>query len=262
MAPSVTLDEIVAHKHAEVAEWQAEKPFEVLRHEIVPLRQQVFKDRLLADKPLHLILEVKPKSPSAGQLVEQLNIHEVLDTYQPHASGLSVLADHRFFGGGPSLLKHITQLTPHPILYKDFVIDPYQVLMARWAWADAVLLIVKILSDAQLDTLYHAILDLGMTPIVEVQTEDETRRAVALGAEVLLINNRNLSTFTIDLDTTARLAPQIPDNRLIISASGVESLDDLHRLKPFAQRFLVGSSLMRRPADQARTLLQSWRDGF
>lgn len=262
MAPSITLDEIVAHKHAEVAEWQAEKPLDVLSQEVVPLKQQVFRDRLRADKPVHLILEVKPKSPAAGQLVEQLNIHEVLDTYQPHASGISVLADHRFFGGGPSLLKHITQLTPHPILYKDFVIDPYQVAMARWAWADAVLLIVKILTDEQLHTLYHEILTLGMTPIVEVQTEDETRRAVALGAEVILINNRDLSTFKIDLDTTCRLAPQIPDDRLIISASGVESLDDLHRLKPFARRFLIGSSLMRRPAEEARTLLQSWRDGF
>jgi indole-3-glycerol phosphate synthase len=131
-----------------------------------------------------------------------------------------------------------------PTLCKDFVIDPYQCFEARLAGAQAVLLIVKILDDPLLDELYKIIVALGMTAVVEVQSENELSRALALQPQVILINNRNLETFAIDFQTTKTLAPKISKEVITISASGISHARDIEELLPYCSNFLIGSSLM------------------
>jgi indole-3-glycerol phosphate synthase len=193
---------------------------------------------------LKLITELKPASPSAGVLRSEVNLDEVLASYNRYASAISVLTDKRYFNGSLELLSKVANNSPHPVLCKDFVLEPYQILEARKYGAQAVLLIVKILADEELQELHQLIVKLGMTPVVEVQTEEELSRALKLSPQVLLINNRNLNTFEIDLDTTRRLAPLIPPPAIAVSASGIQNRQDIEKLLPYCNRFLIGSALM------------------
>jgi indole-3-glycerol phosphate synthase len=155
-----------------------------------------------------------------------------------------VLADERYFGGSIDLLRTVSRISTVPTLCKDFVVDPYQCFEARDAGATAILLIVKILSDRLLRDLHEAARKLGLTAVVEVQTEEELRRAVHIDPSVILINNRNLDTFVISLETTEKLALQVPDGPIVISASGINAAADIAKLLPFSTTFLIGSALM------------------
>jgi indole-3-glycerol phosphate synthase len=261
MFATLSLANLLADKQEETDTQARIRPLAQLRDEVVKLHAPVFLNRLLQNDPLHLICEIKPASPTAGKLVPQLDILTLLETYHAAASCISVLADKKHFGGGPALLKHITQLTPHPTLYKDFVISEYQVYQARWAWADAFLLVAKALPDTQaLVDLYTLGVSLGMTPVIEVQNEEEVARVLKhLDPEVLLVNHRNFDDFTIDLTTTQRLHALIPSHIAIIAASGIKTLADIQSIYPYAQRFLVGSSLMQTPPEEARERLASWK---
>jgi indole-3-glycerol phosphate synthase / phosphoribosylanthranilate isomerase len=244
---ATSLYDIVAHKHTEVAERKGTVSLEVLKAQAQESSADGFREALLdGNEPsIKLILEVKPASPSAGVLTETLDLPQLLARYNPYASAISVLTDQRFFNGSLDLLRQVTQASPHPVLCKDFILDPYQVYEARLAGAQAVLLIVKILWEEQLETLYTLIQNLGMTPVVEIQNEAELARALPLNPTVLLINNRNLDTFDISLETTETLAPKIPSGIIRISASGIEHRKDITRLLPYTSCFLIGSSLMR-----------------
>lgn len=255
----VSLEEIVAYKQQEVLARKAEIPLSVLESQVQPALQPRFTAALQTEsgRPTRLILEVKPASPSAGTLVDALDLAQVLDSYNRFASAISVLTDKRYFNGSLDLLTRVKQGSPHPVLCKDFVLDPYQVVEARKSGADAVLLIVKILSHTQLKELYAMISDFGMTPVVEIQNEAELERALNLQPDVLLINNRNLQTFEIDLETTLRLAPQIPQGIVTISASGITSRLDLDLLRPVASCFLIGSALMKTPTDRLSQTLEA-----
>ncbi len=194
-----------------------------------------------------IIAEIKPVSPAEGVLQPTPDLERVLAAYDAHAVALSVLTEPDYFGGSFELLAAVARRSSRPTLCKDFVLDVRQVHAARAAGAEAVLLIVKILDNEQLRLLHAEIQHWNMTPVVEVQTEAELERALALNPSVILINNRNLETFDISLETTKRLAPRVPSQVVTISASGIQSRADIEALLPYCTCFLIGTHLMRAP---------------
>jgi indole-3-glycerol phosphate synthase len=177
-------------------------------------------------------------------LKSEFDLASILDAYNKYASAISVLTDKRFFGGSFDLLSQVSRGSHLPTLCKDFIIDPYQCYEARLAGAKAALLIVKILDRDLLDTLYQCLSGLGMSAVVEVQTVEEMEIASSCNPEIVLINNRDLSTFEIDLSTTTRLARVAPANAVIISASGIETGADVKALSSSVSSFLIGTSIM------------------
>lgn len=244
----VTLADIVDNKRAEVEQRRSARSSEMrdnLARAVVAAPGNFI--RRTSQRRVNLIAEIKPRSPSAGVLrgSAKTDVYDIVDCYGRHASAISVLTDEKYFGGSLSLLEKVHSRSPLPVLCKDFIIDEVQILEARAAGADAVLLIAKILDAAHLQKLQVAAQQLNMTALVEVQNEHELDAALSANAEILLINNRDLSTFEIDLNTTARLARLIPRTVPFVSASGIESASDIERLLPYTNRFLVGSSIMK-----------------
>jgi indole-3-glycerol phosphate synthase len=243
-----TLLEIMAHKRLEI---------EALRHlpqvdnSALPYESRDFLQPL-AGPGINLITEIKPRSPSRGILKAEVNLAELLNAYNRYAAAISVLTDSKFFGGSLERLSAVKALSPHPVLCKDFILDACQLHQARAAGADAVLLIVKVLNNHLLRRLYDLTSKLGMTAVVEIQNEIELERALTLSPNVLLINNRNLTTMETDLNTTVALAPSIPKDVTIISASGVSKREHIDRLLPYCRNFLIGSALMLAESPQVK----------
>ena len=235
-----TLHEIVENKKREIA---ARAACVEPRPSPVPARGTFL--RSLRQTGTRLVAEIKPKSPSAGQLASNVDIAAITRTYSRYAAAISVLTDAKYFGGSFDALAQVSSLTSLPTMCKDFILHNSQIEDARRAGAEAVLLIVKILSDEQLAQLHAKIMALNMVPVVEVQNEIEIARALRLPLQCILINNRNLESFETDLGTTQRLAHLLPPNVVAISASGVETRSDIVRLSEYTNAFLVGSSLMR-----------------
>jgi indole-3-glycerol phosphate synthase/phosphoribosylanthranilate isomerase len=202
------------------------------------------------------ILEIKKASPSAGPIRPGADPAELARGYAGVADALSVLTDESFFGGSLGDLEAARREFDGPILAKDFFLDPRQVAEARIAGADAVLVMLSLLDDASAREIIDEARRFGMDCLVEVHDEAEMGRALALGAPLIGINNRDLRDLSVDLATTERLARLAPD-RLIVSESGIVSRSDVERLLPSVDAFLVGSSLMRalNPAQAARELI-------
>jgi indole-3-glycerol phosphate synthase len=194
-----------------------------------------------------LIAEVKHASPSRGILIEDFDPVALGTTYAGHgAAAISVLTDEPFFLGSLDDLAAVRKAVSVPVLRKDFVIDPYQVHEGRAAGADAILLIVAALGDAQLADLHAQIAALGMSALVEIHDEGELERALRLAPPLIGINNRDLRTFSVDLGTTARLAPRVPENVTLVAESGIftgADVRDMGRLGVHA--VLVGEALAR-----------------
>jgi len=195
---------------------------------------------------IKVIAEVKRASPSRGALAE---IPDPADLARSYAAGgaaaVSVLTEERRFGGSLDDLSAVRAAVDIPVLRKDFIAEPYQVLEARAAGADLVLLIVAALDDATLARLHALVLELGMTPLVEPHDAEEVRRAVALGASVIGVNARDLSTFELDRDLFGRLAPSIPDGTVRIAESAVSGVADVeHYRRAGADVVLVGEALV------------------
>ena len=195
---------------------------------------------------IKIIAEVKRASPSRGALA---SIPDPADLARSYAAGgaaaVSVLTEERRFGGSLDDLCAVRAAVDIPVLRKDFIAEPYQVLEARAAGADLVLLIVAALDDARLAELHALTLELGMTPLVETHDAEEVRRAVALGAAVIGVNARNLSTFELDRDLFGRLAPSIPDGTVRIAESAVSGVADVeHYRRAGADVVLVGEALV------------------
>ena len=249
------LDEIVAAKRQEIARAKAAVPAAALREmlsEAPPPRDFLAAARRPAGEQagtVRLIAEVKRASPSRGLIREDFQPVDIALAYQRHgASGISVLTDAPYFQGSLDILRQVRAAVALPVLRKDFVVDPYQVLEARAAGADAVLLIAECLGDAQLRTLHEAICALGMTPLVELHEAGNLPRVLAAGARLIGINNRDLRTFHTDLEHTLRLRREVPADRVLVSESGIRTRADVERLAAAGvDAMLVGESLMAQP---------------
>ncbi len=197
-----------------------------------------------------LIAEVKKASPSAGVICEDFDPVRIAKEYEAAgASCLSVLTDEKFFQGSLDYLRQIRTAVKLPLLRKDFIIDERQILEAIEWGADAILLIVAIMSDAQLKKFHLLAKDAGLAALVEVHDENELERALAAGAELIGVNNRDLKTFKVDLATTERLAAKLflaSHSSLLVAESGIHTRADVERLKKCgAKAILVGESLMK-----------------
>ena len=241
------LDRIVATKREEIARAKDAVPASRLEERLAdapPVRD--FLAAVSAPGSIRLIAEVKKASPSKGIIRADFDPLAIARTYQEHgAACLSVLTDVSYFQGSLEYLRRVRQEVALPVLRKDFVIDPYQVIEARAAGADAVLLIAECLDDAQLASLHDKIVGLGMTPLVELYEPENLPRVLAIGARLIGINNRNLRTFEVDLDHTLRMRGQIPRDRIVVGESGIRTRADAERLQSAGvQAMLVGESLM------------------
>ncbi len=252
--PVGVVGRIAAAKRQDLASRFDGVSLDALRGRAVPTRRSLFG--ALAETGARFILEIKKASPSAGAIRSDADAAGIARGYAGAADALSVLVDHEHFGGS---LEDVTAARGEfdgPILAKDFFIDPRQVVEARIAGADAVLVMLSLLDDDPAREIIAEAGRLGMDSLVEVHDEVEMRRALALGAPLIGINNRDLRDFSIDLSTTERLARLAPD-RLVVSESGISSRAEVERLAPHVDAFLVGSSLMsaERPAEAARELV-------
>jgi indole-3-glycerol phosphate synthase/phosphoribosylanthranilate isomerase len=210
----------------------------------------------LARPGARFVMEVKKASPSAGAIRPGADPAAQAAAYAGVADAISVLTDGPFFGGSLDDLAAVRRVYDGPILAKDFIVDPRQVAEARRHGADAVLAMLSVLGDAEARAVMAAAERLGMDVLVEAHDESEVRRAVALDARLVGINNRDLRTLEVDLGVTERLAPLVPRDRLVVAESGIGSRADVERLAPHADAFLVGTALMRaeHPARAARAL--------
>ncbi len=239
------LGEIVARKRVDVAARLAGVSLDALRARAVPTKRSLAA--ALGRPGARFIMEVKRASPSEGALRAEADPTAIARAYSGAADAISVLVDTPYFGGSYQDLRAVRAHYAGPILAKDFVIDPRQVPEARACGADAVLVMLSVLDDAAAAEIIAEARRLGMDVLVEAHDEAEVRRAVALGAELIGINNRDLKTLKVDLAVTERLAHLIPSDRIVVAESGVSGRADVERLAPHADAFLVGSSLMRAP---------------
>jgi indole-3-glycerol phosphate synthase/phosphoribosylanthranilate isomerase len=248
------LGEIVARKRVDIASRLAGAGLADLRARAEPTRRSL--RAALARPGARFVMEVKRASPSQGALRREADPAAIARAYRGAADAVSVLTDGPYFGGSLDDLAAVRKAFDGPILAKDFIVDPRQVAEARLHGADAVLVILSVLADAEAAQVMDEARRLGMDVLVEAHDETEVRRAIALGAGMIGINNRNLRTLKVDLATTERLAGLVPEGILVVAESGIADRADVERLAPYADAFLVGSSLMRAPdpAQAARAL--------
>ena len=252
--PSGVLGEIVAAKRSEVAARFAGVDLAALRSRAERSGRSL-RDAL-ARPGARFVMEVKKASPSAGALRADVDVAAQAAAYAGVADAISVLTDGAYFGGALTDIAEVRRAYEGPILAKDFVVDPRQIAEAHLHGADAVLVMLSVLDDEAARAMLAEAERLGMEALVEAHNETEVRRAVALGAPIVGINNRNLKTLEVDLATTERLAPLVPADRLLVAESGIGGRGDVERLAPSVDAFLVGTALMRaeRPAEAARAL--------
>lgn len=252
MSTPTILDRICAEKRKMVNEQKGRRAIQELlkraQDQAPPRGFAASMARSVEKTGIGLIAEIKKASPSAGVIRPDFNPGFLAKAYQRGgAACLSVLTDQKFFQGSEADLGAARSAVDLPVLRKDFIVDPYQVVESRALGADCVLLIVAALTDAELSQMEDIALGYGMDVILEVHDEAEMERALKLKSPLIGINNRNLKIMKTDLATTERLAPMVPEGRVIISESGIEGPGDIRRMSAAgAHRFLVGESLMRR----------------
>lgn len=241
------LDEIYRHKLSEVARCKEQRPLRQLE-ELLPNVSDTnnLEAALKTSAGLSLIAEVKAASPSRGVLRRDMNPSQIAVEYQESgAAAISVLTDEKFFHGKLAHLKDVRRAVSLPLLRKDFIIDEYQLIEARTSGADAVLLIAAILDEKKLFALMDAAGRLGLGCLVEVHTEEELKKVLGTPATMLGINNRDLHTFKIDIETTLRLRPLIPKDKTVVSESGIKTRADVIRLEGAGvDAVLVGEALV------------------
>jgi indole-3-glycerol phosphate synthase len=249
------LQKIVAVKHEEIAAAKQKRPLEAVRFDAESrLRTRDFEAALrakIAAGQAAVIAEVKKASPSKGVLREDFIPADIAQSYAEgdgtvSAACLSVLTDRQFFQGSPDFLKQARASCDLPVLRKDFMVDPYQVYEARAMGADAILLIAACLDDARMAELEALALGLDMAVLVEVHDREELQRALRLKTPLVGINNRNLRSFEVSLQTTLDMLPDVPADRLLITESGILNRDDVQTMRRAGvHAFLVGEAFMR-----------------
>ena len=242
------LDDIIAYKKQELAQTKLSAPFAEVRSKAAdagPVRG--FEKTLSDGKGIRLIAEVKKASPSKGVIREDFDPRDIARTYaKSGASCLSVLTEKKYFQGKLEYLNEIRSSVELPLLRKDFIVDAYQIFEARAAGADAILLIAACLERPQIEDFLGIARELDLDVLVESHTYRELNTALLAGATLVGINNRDLGTFTVSLRTTLDLLKDIPDDRTVVSESGIKTRDDVAMLqKAGVDAVLVGESLMR-----------------
>ncbi|HET6668856.1 MAG TPA: indole-3-glycerol phosphate synthase TrpC [Pyrinomonadaceae bacterium] len=267
MNPSANfLEEIMERKRVRLEYSRACHPLEIVHARASEIRRKsqhhALRRALEPDGDLKVIAEIKRASPSKGVIKENCEPTELACAYsRGGAVTLSVLTEEDYFRGSLYDLRAVREISPLPILRKDFIVDEYQIYETAEAGADALLLIVAALNDEQLSSFRRITEEeLGMDALVEVHTPDEMRRAQRCGATLLGINNRNLRTFEVSLDVSINLARNAPPGALLVSESGLRSAEDLRRLQALGYSgFLIGEALMR-AADPTQALQTLMRD--
>lgn len=257
------LDKILTHKAAEIAASIKRKPMAVLQQQVAAVTDpprgfvQALADKVALGLPA-VIAEIKKASPSKGVIRQNFKPAAIGQSYaNGGATCLSVVTDVKFFQGHNDYLRLARASSGLPVIRKDFTIAPYQVYEARLIGADAILLIVAALSDAQLANLATIAAGLGLDVLVEVHDLDELKRALRLPLKLIGINNRNLHTFETNVDTTINLLPHIPDDRMVVTESGIEQACDVRKMRQHkVHSFLVGEAFMRAadPGNQLKAL--------
>jgi len=245
------LNQIVAVKREEVAAAKQKKSLEAMREDAFSrVLTRDFEGALrakIAAGGAAVIAEIKKASPSKGVLREDFEPADIAQSYAEHgAACLSVLTDRQFFQGSPDYLKQARASCDLPVLRKDFLVDPYQVYESRALGADCILLIAACLDDAQMAQLEAIARSLDMAVLVEVHDRDELQRALKLKTPLVGINNRNLRSFEVSLETTLSLLPEVPADRLLVTESGILAAADVQQMRAAGvHAFLVGEAFMR-----------------
>ena len=242
------LDDIVAHKRQELKEAKKRLPLGELVSAAAEVSPAIdFADLHAKTQGVKIISEIKKASPSKGVIRDDFDHFSIAREYEDSgAFALSILTDRKFFGGDISYLSDIRANSALPILRKDFTIDPYQVYEARCHGADLVLLIVAVLDRGEIEEYLSLARSLGMNCIVEVHGERELETAVLAGSEIIGINNRDLRTFDVSLEVSKRLSGMVPEGKILISESGISSVEDMAGLMACGiDTFLIGETFMK-----------------
>ncbi len=254
------LDDIVAAKKKRLPEHKAVVSEEQMKQEALASKRvsHSFYDALAKDG-LSIIGEFKKASPSHGKMDSKVDLTERIDQYNVAVDAISCLTEEDYFNGGTEYLKSIRQMSQLPIIRKDFIIEEYQVYEAKVIGADAILLIAAILDDDTFKRLYDLAYSLGLDVLCEVHDEEEMKRMIALGVKIIGINNRNLKTFEVTLDTTKRLCTVAPEGTVLVSESGVSTDEDIEVLKASgADALLIGTAFME--SENPKELALHWKD--
>lgn len=250
------LDRIMARKKKEVEQRKKLAPATYLQERIARQKPVIDFAAALKGEDLRLIAEVKQASPSRGVLIHNFDAIGLARTYvEGGAAAISVLTEEHYFMGGIEHLAAIRQVAGLPLLRKDFIFDPYQIYESRAHGADALLLIAAILGRAQLNELVSLSHSLGLECLVEVHNEDEVEEAILSKGRIIGINNRDLNTFVVDINTTGHLRPLIPKEKIVVSESGIKNRKDMETLRRWSvDAVLVGEALVN--ADDIRAKMR------
>lgn len=242
------LERIVAHKKELVA--QKRPIYDALKKQLGNdeyTRYGLFKREITRTGKINIIAEIKKASPSKGLIREDFDVLQIAREYEEHgAAAISVLTEENFFGGDVRYVKRVVDNFHRPVLAKDFFIDPGQIYEARLNGASAILLIMAILTDAQMREFSDVAHDLDLDCLVEVHSEEDLMRALDCGADIIGINHRDLKTFNMDMELSKRLIPLIPEGKVIVAESGLDSRERLNELRDLGvNAFLIGEYFMR-----------------
>ncbi len=242
------LDDIIAKQKTRIENEKKEKDIETLKQEVLslPSSKNFFFENSLKNKDFAFICEIKKASPSKGVIVEDFPYMDIAQEYEKAgASAISVLTEPHFFKGNDKYLKDVADIVNIPVLRKDFIIDEYQIYQAKLIGADAVLLICAVLDESTLKNFINIATSLKLSCLVETHNEEEIKKALSCNAKIIGINNRDLKTFNVDINTSLKLRKFIPENKILISESGIKTAQDIKMLKNAGfNGALIGESMM------------------
>jgi len=242
------LDKIVENKIQEVKNRKIEEPVVVLKGKIdTSDKPRDFVSGISKHGKMNLIAEIKKASPSAGVIKENFSVEKIAEVYKTaKVDAISVLTDKKFFQGEIKYINIVKNIANVPILRKDFIVDEYQIYESRAYKADAILLIVRILERSQLADYLAMAAEFGMAALVEVHSEIELEQALYCNAEIIGINNRDLNTLEIDIETSRRIKGEVPEDKIVVSESGIKTRNDVEKLYKYGiHAILVGETLMK-----------------
>ena len=244
---SSILDRIVTDKHTEVALRKQLIPIKQLEHSVLFEHQSPSLSTRLINSTSGLITEHKRRSPSKDCINQNLNVQDVAKGYETAgACGMSVLTDMKYFGGSLEDLLNSRASCEIPLLRKEFIIDTYQIVEAKAYGADVILLIAAILSRDEIQSFSRLAQSLGMEVLLEIHNEDELQKSIMPSLNMIGVNNRNLKTFEVSLETSKTLSGLIPDEFVKISESGIRTVEDIKSLQPYGYKgFLIGENFMK-----------------